>query len=321
MCIYVCIWLPGCLSVYVSVSVSLSVCLSVSVCLFLAVSVCLSVSVCLCLSLCLFFCVCLCLSVSLCLTVCLSPTVCLCPSVCLCLPVSVSVYLCLGMYVSVCLSLCVCVSVCLYICLCLPVSVCLSVFVCLCLYLSVCVPICMCLFVCISVCLCLSLVTNFHLNCCKYPSRQLVYKMQATEIDDEIINAIKLLRSNTSTVTTKKKESKPTLNEINKILLESHSITSEDEFLNSIRNLESEGVIYKRSGSNYYHVREDNQRSCKLENIIIDNTCESNEKVNEPTDCDLIQMIKEKEKIRDREFIEFLKSQIVFFKEEIRQKI
>ena len=147
--------------------------------------------------------------------------------------------------------------------------------------------------------------------------------MQAKEIDDEIINAIKLLRSNTSTVTTRKREPKTTLNEINKILLESHSILSEDEFLNSIHNLESEGVIYKRSGSNYYHVREDYQRSCELENIIIDNTSESNEKVNEPTDCDLIQMIKEnmlQERVRDREFIEFLKSQIGFFKEEIRPK-
>ena len=91
--------------------------------------------------------------------------------------------------------------------------------------------------------------------------------MQAKEIDDEIINAIKLLRSNTSKVTTREKEQKPTLNEINKILLESHSMLSEDEFLNSIHNLESEGVIYKQSGSNYYHVREDYQRPCELENI------------------------------------------------------
>ena len=94
--------------------------------------------------------------------------------------------------------------------------------------------------------------------------------MQAKEIDDEIINAIKLLWSNTSTVTTRNKEPKTTLNEINQILLESHSILSEDEFLNSIHNLESEGVIYKWGGSICYHVTKDYHRSCQLENIIID---------------------------------------------------
>ena len=164
----VCLCLPVCLVVVLSVSVYLSVwssycpslptclsgrrtvCLCLPVCLVvvLSVSVYLSVwsSYCLSLSTCLTGCGTICLCLPVCLSVwswyCLSLSTCLSGhrTVCLCLPICLVVVLSVSVYLSVWSSYCLSLSTCLSgrgtVCLCLPV--CLVVVLSVSVYLSVC---------------------------------------------------------------------------------------------------------------------------------------------------------------------------------------
>ena len=75
-------------------------------------------------------------------------------------------------------------------------------------------------------------------------------------------------------------------------------------------------------GKNYYHVSDDYvvQTEMKVNDDVIYN--KGDDKCF-PKDMDIIEMIKEnmlQEKLRDREYIEFLKEQIIFYQDELREK-
>ena len=148
-------------------------------------------------------------------------------------------------------------------------------------------------------------------------------------MEKDIITAIRAIRSNTSFVTTKSKERKPILRDIYDYLKESQQLICENEYQEMIQNLEDQGIIYKREGKSYYHVRDDYQDEGKysvisnnsIEKITDDNIDDTVTKM--PSDRNLIDMIKEsvyEEKIRNSELIEYLKGQIKFFQDELRQK-
>ena len=148
-------------------------------------------------------------------------------------------------------------------------------------------------------------------------------------MEKDIITAIRAIRSNTSFVTTRSKERKPILRDIYDYLEESQQLICENEYLEMIQNLEDQGIIYKRDGKSYYHVRDDYQDEGKysvisnnsIEKITDDNIDDTVTKM--PSDRNLIDMIKEsmcEEKIRNCELIEYLKGQIKFFQDELREK-
>ena len=130
------------------------------------------------------------------------------------------------------------------------------------------------------------------------------------------------MRSNASFVTTHSKETKPNLDTIFNYGKEKNPIISNDDYLAEIEKLESSGCIYKREGKNYYHVSDDYvvQTEMKVNDDVIYN--KGDDKFF-PKDMDIIEMIKEnmlQEKLRDREYIEFLKEQIIFYQDELREK-
>ena len=74
---------------------------------------------------------------------------------------------------------------------------------------------------------------------------------------ENIITTIKMMRSNTSTVTTRVKDKEPSINEIYEFLKEKNHLISEQEIVESIRELKNEGIIYKREGKKYYRLSDE----------------------------------------------------------------
>ena len=94
-----------------------------------------------------------------------------------------------------------------------------------------------------------------------------------------------------------------------------------------LETLEDQGIIYKRDGKRYYHVRDDYEDDVK--DIVINThgqiTDENNDETgnNNPSSRNLIDMIKEnmyEEKLRNSDLIDYLKEQIKFFQDELREK-
>ena len=124
-------------------------------------------------------------------------------------------------------------------------------------------------------------------------------------MNDEIVNAIISMSDRD-----KIQEPNTSLNAIYKFILETNHIISEDDFLESMYHLEREGVIYKRGLNGFYGINNNNK-------------CEATEVRNESEPKDLLDMIKNnmvEDRINDRELISYLKVQIEFYKDELRQK-
>ena len=76
-------------------------------------------------------------------------------------------------------------------------------------------------------------------------------------MENEIVTAIKIIRSNSSSITTRSKEKRASINEIYEYLKENNHIISEDEYFKTIDDLEERNIIYKREGKNYYWVNDE----------------------------------------------------------------
>ena len=144
---------------------------------------------------------------------------------------------------------------------------------------------------------------------------------------ENIITTIKMMRSNTSTVTTREKDKKPSINEIYEFLKEKNNLISEEEYLESIRELEDEGIIYKREGRKYYRLNDENTIGDTDLNLTMESDSQHSETVvnkdNFPSEVSLVDMIKEnmlREKLQDQEQITFLKDQIKFYQSELQEK-
>ena len=127
-------------------------------------------------------------------------------------------------------------------------------------------------------------------------------------MEKDIITAIRAMQSNSSFITTRSKERKPTLREIYDYLKETQQLICENEYLETFQKLEDQGIIYKRDGKHYYHVRDDYEGDGK------DTVINTHEKVtdenNIPSNRNLIDMIKEnmyEEKLRNSDLIDYLK--------------
>ena len=130
---------------------------------------------------------------------------------------------------------------------------------------------------------------------------------------DDIIATIKMMRNNVSSVTTRRKDKRPSKSEIYDHLMEKYHIISEEDYLETIQELEDQGIIFKRDGKKYYQLKESNS------NLHEDLEMEENF----PSDVSLIDMIKEnmlQERLRDKEYIQFLKEEIIFFQSELQEK-
>ena len=151
--------------------------------------------------------------------------------------------------------------------------------------------------------------------------------MVNTCMRENIITTIKMMRSNTSTVTTREKDKKPSINEIYEFLKEKNNLISEAEYLESIRELEDEGIIYKREGRKYYRLNDENTIGDTDLNLTMESDSQHSETVvnkdNFPSEVSLVDMIKEnmlREKLQDQEQITFLKDQIKFYQSELQEK-
>ena len=142
---------------------------------------------------------------------------------------------------------------------------------------------------------------------------------------DDIIMTIKMMRNNASSATTRRKDKRPSKSEIYNHLMEKYHIISEEDYLETVQELEDQGIIFKRDGKKYYQLKDENV------NEILDTTIESNSNLhkdlemeeNFPSDVSLIDMIKEnmlQERLRDKEYIQFLKEEIIFYQSELQEK-
>ena len=141
---------------------------------------------------------------------------------------------------------------------------------------------------------------------------------------DDIISTIKEIGRNADSEILENIEGKTSINQIYKHLVEKNHLISEDEYLENIYNLTKRDIIFK-DGINY--------RLNNVNNIesILNSTIESNQKKYEHQNIEqhltgevsLIDMIKEnmlQERLRDQEFIHFLKDQIKFYQSELHEK-
>ena len=147
----------------------------------------------------------------------------------------------------------------------------------------------------------------------------------ANRMKDDIITTIKMMRNNVSSVTTRRKDKRTSKSEIYDHLMGIDHIISEEDYLETIQELEDQGIIFKRDGKKYYQLKDENV------NEILDTTIESNSNLhkdlemeeNFPSDVSLIDMIKEnmlQERLRDKEYIQFLKEEIIFYQSELQEK-
>ena len=76
-------------------------------------------------------------------------------------------------------------------------------------------------------------------------------------MENEIVTAIKIIRNNSSSITTRPKEKKASIHEIYGYLKENNHIISEDEYFKTIHDLEERNIIYKGEGKNNYWVNDE----------------------------------------------------------------
>ena len=142
-----------------------------------------------------------------------------------------------------------------------------------------------------------------------------------SSLDEEITNAIKIMRSNSSFITTRTKDKKPSLEEIYNFIKDKLQIISEDQFLESFHRLEDNGIIYKREGNKYYFVNDESK--ILDDDVIVENEQDTNSSASYLDDKNIIEMIKgnmTQERNHNREYINFLKNEIEFYKSELRSK-
>ena len=92
----------------------------------------------------------------------------------------------------------------------------------------------------------------------------------ANRMKDDIITTIKMMRNNVSSVAIRRKDKRPSKSEIYDHLMEKYHIISEEDYLETIQELEDQGIIFKRDGKKYYQLKDENV------NEILDTTIESN---------------------------------------------
>ena len=127
-------------------------------------------------------------------------------------------------------------------------------------------------------------------------------------VEIEIVNAIKILSDNTSTVTSRKK---PTKRVIFDYVKGNNENFNENLFTEASTNLESRKKIYHREGKDKYYISD------------TDNTQSQEKQTDDAEERDLIDMIKcsmLEEKLKDREIINLLKDELNFLKTEIIAK-
>ena len=64
-------------------------------------------------------------------------------------------------------------------------------------------------------------------------------------MENEIVTAIKIIQSNSSSITTQSKEKRASIHEIYEYLKENNHIISEDEYFKTIHDLEERNIIYE----------------------------------------------------------------------------
>ena len=106
------------------------------------------------------------------------------------------------------------------------------------------------------------------------------------------------------------------MEEIYNVITDKLQIISEDQYLDSMHRLGKNGVIYKREGKKYYFVNDESDTNIENDQCYTSRAGYTN-------DRDIIEMIKEKmalEKVRNNEYINFLKNEIEFYKSELLHK-
>ena len=140
--------------------------------------------------------------------------------------------------------------------------------------------------------------------------------MANTFMKNSIISTIKMINNNANSVTAGRKEEKTTISEIYNNLVDKFHIISDEEYLENIFELERDGTIFRQDGK-CYGLKVDDKKGD-------DNTEHKYVEQNYPDDVSLIEMIKAnmlQDRLRDQEYINFLKEQIKIFKANYEKKI